>query len=85
MDLRTYFFDLPIPKREEFAKKCGTSTKHMQNTAYGYKLPSTELAVAIEKHSGKKVTRQEMFPDTFKSKWPELRAVADAKAGATHA
>jgi len=74
MDLRTYFFDLSNEDREAFATKCGTTAGHMRNVAYGYKLPSTELAVAIELHSKRAVTRQEMFPGTFKQKWPELRA-----------
>jgi hypothetical protein len=74
MDFRTYFFGLSNEDREVFADKCDTSAGHLRNVAYGYKLPSTELAVAIEKQSKKAVTRQEMFPDTFKQKWPELRA-----------
>ena len=74
MDLRTYFFSLEIEKREAFAKACGTTAKHMQNCAYGYRTPSAELAVAIEANSKRKVTRQAMFPDTFRKTWPELKA-----------
>jgi hypothetical protein len=74
MDLKTYFFGLRVEERDAFAVKCGTSRKHLQNVAYGYKLPSTELAVAIEANSRRAVTRQEMFPGNFKQKWPELKA-----------
>lgn len=74
MDLKTYFFSLSTEARDAFALKCGTSRKHLQNVAYGYKQPSTELAVAIEANSKRAVTRQEMFPADFKLKWPELRA-----------
>lgn len=74
MDLKSYFFALQDDGREAFAKKCGTTHGHMRNVAYGYKPASTELAVAIERESKKAVTRQEMFPDTFKKKWPELRS-----------
>lgn len=74
MDLRTYFFSLSNEDRDSFAKKCDTSARHLQNCAYGYRLPSPELAVAIEKHSKRAVTRQEMFPNSFKNVWPELKA-----------
>lgn len=74
MDLKNYFFAMSNEDREVFSVKCGTTPGHMRNVAYGYKLPSTELAVAIEKQSKKAVTRQEMFPETFRQKWPELRA-----------
>ena len=74
MDLKNFFFAMSNEDREVFAVKCGTTHGHMRNVAYGYKLPSTELAVAIERHSKKAVTRQEMFPTSFKQKWPELKA-----------
>jgi hypothetical protein len=74
MDLKTYFFSLSNEDREVFAKKCDTSSGHLRNCAYGYKFPSPDLAVLIEKHSKRAVTRQEMFPNTFKKTWPELKA-----------
>ncbi len=77
MDLKTYFFALSNEDRDKFAADCKTTRGHMQNVAYGYREPSTELAVAIERESLSKVTRQELFPKTFASKWPEL---AEAKA-----
>lgn len=75
MDLKTYFFALGVEERQRLADACDTSPKHLQNCAYGYRLPSPELAVAIEKHSKRAVTRQEMFPNTFKRTWPELKAI----------
>jgi hypothetical protein len=80
MDLKNFFFAMSNEAREDFAAKCGTTLGHMRNVAYGYKLPSTELAVAIEKQSKKSVTRQEMFPNTFLEKWPELRGKQKAEA-----
>lgn len=74
MDLRTYFFGLDARGREAFASKCGTTRGHMQNIAYGYREPSTELAVAIERESSGAVRRQDLFPQTFQAKWPELGA-----------
>lgn len=72
MDLKSYFFAMQDEGRDAFARKCGTTAGHMRNVAYGYKPASTELAVAIERESKRVVTRQEMFPGTFKKKWPEL-------------
>ena len=81
MDLKTYFFDtlLTPDDRDSFARKCGTTKGHMQNVAYGYRKPSPELAVAVERVSEKKVTRREMYPETFAGIWPEL---APATTGA---
>lgn len=76
MDLKTFIFSLSVEDREVFAKKCDTSRWHLQNAAYGYKPINAKLAVAIERESKRKVTRQEMFPDSFKSIWPELKPVA---------
>lgn len=73
MDLKTYYFALSSEQREMFARKCGTSAGHMRNVAYGDRTASTELAVAIERESGGKVKRTDMFPDTFLDKWPELK------------
>lgn len=79
MDLKTYFFSLEPDGREDFATRCGTTRGHLQNVAYGYREPSTELAVAIERESSRAVTRQELFPVSYGAKWPEL---AESKAGA---
>lgn len=72
MDLRTYFFSMSQVGREDFASRCGTTFGHMRNVAYGYREPSTELAVAIERESGRLVTRQILFPTSYGAKWPEL-------------
>jgi len=73
MDLKTYIFSLSVEDREVFAKKCGTSRFHLQNAAYGKPI-NAKLAVAIERESKRQVTRQEMFPDSFRAIWPELKA-----------
>lgn len=79
MDLKTYFFSMSQVGREEFALHCGTTYGHLRNVAYGYREPSTELAVAIERESSRAVTRQELFPSSYGAKWPEL---TESKAGA---
>jgi len=37
--------------RENFATRCGTSLKHLQNIYYGYKTPSESLCINIERES----------------------------------
>ena len=77
MDLKTFFFGLSSEAREMFARKCGTSPGHLRNVAYGDRTASVELAVSIERESDGKVSRVDLFPDSFQNKWPEL---ADTKA-----
>ncbi|WP_225783363.1 YdaS family helix-turn-helix protein [Xenophilus sp. Marseille-Q4582] len=79
MELKLYFFAMSPESRESFASRCGTTLGHMRNVAYGYREPSTELAVAIERESNGECSRRDMFPDTYPAKWPEL---ATEKEGA---
>lgn len=72
MDLRTYVTPLDLEEREDFASRCGTTWGHLRNCMYGYREPSVELAVAIERESGGSVRRQDLFPDSYGAKWPEL-------------
>lgn len=74
MDLKTYLNSLDKEEQEAFAKKCETSIGHLRNCAYGARTVSAELAVAIEQNSKRAVTRQDLFPDTFRKTWPELAA-----------
>ena len=73
MDLRTYLSGLPADEREAFAVKCGTTAGHMRNVMYGQKTCATDLAVQVEKQSGRAVTRQELRSD-WADHWPELTA-----------
>jgi DNA-binding transcriptional regulator YdaS (Cro superfamily) len=76
MDLKTYLFGLPRAEREAFAERVGTSAKHLQNVAYGYKTLDEKVCVAIEMETNKAVTRQELRPDDWHLIWPELSEVA---------
>lgn len=79
MDFKPFFFGLPPSKREEFAMKCETTVGHLQNIAYGYRPASAELAVLIERHSKKQVTRVDLFPDRYSRIWPELAKARKSK------
>ena len=82
MDLRTYIKSLPDePAREAFATRCETSIGHIRNVMYLLRPCGTELAVHIERESGRRVTRKELRPDWGKH-WPELLNASRAKAKA---
>lgn len=72
MDLKTYLLNLDVPERDGFAVRCGTTRGHLQNVMNGHRPCAPGLAVAIERESKKKVTRQELRPDDWQAIWPEL-------------
>jgi DNA-binding transcriptional regulator YdaS (Cro superfamily) len=77
MDLKSFLAARPADERDKFAELCGTTAGHMRNVSYGYRPCATDLAVAIERESGKAVTRQELRED-WAAHWPELVGSAEA-------
>lgn len=71
MNLKQYIFSLPPAERQAIAVRCDTSAKHLQNCAYGYKTLDAATCVALERESGKAVTRKDMRAD-WQLIWPEL-------------
>lgn len=69
MDLKTYLFSLSVEDRDVFARKCGTSRRHLQHIAYGYRTAPPELAVAIERESKGSVPADV----TLIAKWTRVR------------
>lgn len=72
MDLKTYIGKLPADDREAFAVRCGTTPGHMRNVMYRQKSCAPDLAVGIERESGREVTRRDLRPDDWHRIWPEL-------------
>lgn len=73
MDLKAFLKSLPDDAaRETFAAKCGSSAGHLRNVSYGQRPCAPALAVAIERESGRTVTRRELCPDDWEKVWPEL-------------
>jgi DNA-binding transcriptional regulator YdaS (Cro superfamily) len=73
VDLKTFMAGLADnAAREAFAKDCGTTLGHLKNVMYGYKPCGPELAVSIERESGRAVTRRELRPEDWERIWPEL-------------
>jgi DNA-binding transcriptional regulator YdaS (Cro superfamily) len=73
MKLLDYLKSLPVNEREPFAKRCGSSIGHLNNVAYGCRPCNEQLAVEIEKRSARKVTCEELCPDTD---WAFIRGTA---------
>ena len=71
MDLRTYLRTMSPAEAREFAAKVGTTRGALRNVEYGFRPCATDLAVRIERESGRKVTRQELRAD-WPDHWPEL-------------
>ena len=71
MQLIDYLKSMTNDDRTVFAKRCGTSDRHLTNVAYGYKPCGIALAVAIERESAGSVTRKVLRGD-WKLYWPEL-------------
>ena len=68
---KTYLMSLSTAEREHFAERCGTSKKHLENMARGYKPCGPALAVLIERESAGAVTRKNLRTD-WRDIWPEL-------------
>ena len=78
MQFKKYFFGLSQEDRNRLAEAVGTSAKHLQNVAYGYKPLDEKVCVAIEQLTNKAVTRQELRPTDWHLIWPELAEKAPA-------
>jgi DNA-binding transcriptional regulator YdaS (Cro superfamily) len=74
MDLKTFLKTFPDEdSRLTFAAKCETSLGHLRNIGYGLRSCAPVIAVAVERESGGKVTRQELCPADWVKVWPELQ------------
>ena len=73
MDFHQYFFAMDKPQRSAFASRVGSTEGHLNNVAYGYRQPATDLAVSIERESQGVVGRKELRPDDYWRHWPDLQ------------
>ena len=65
MTLQEFFQDKPRGAKIAMARKLGVSKTWFSLVVTGRELPSPELALAIETHTGRKVKRVELRPDIF--------------------
>ncbi|KVO88519.1 transcriptional regulator [Burkholderia ubonensis] len=70
--LKAYLSSLPIPERDRFAARCGTTLAFLRNVMYGQRTAGEKLCVSIERESAKTVTRRDLRPDDWQDIWPEL-------------
>lgn len=73
MLLKPYLFSLPMDHRIAFARRCRTSYGHLRNVAYGQKPCAPELAIRVERESGRAVRCETLCPDVD---WAYLRGTA---------
>ena len=72
MNLKQYIQEADADRRERLAEACSVTLGHLRNVMYGYRPCPPKLASAIERHTDRAVTRQELCPDSWKDIWPEL-------------
>jgi DNA-binding transcriptional regulator YdaS (Cro superfamily) len=54
------------------AARCGIHYGHLRNIMYGYRVPSVELAIAIERETGRKVRADQVCPT---ADWAYIRSM----------
>jgi DNA-binding transcriptional regulator YdaS (Cro superfamily) len=72
MKLKEYILNSDRGTAATLAEKLKISPSYLSQLASGNAPISTERAVEIELQTNGAVTREEMFPDSFLAKWPEL-------------
>lgn len=70
--LLVYLNSLSGPERAAFCAACGTSENYLRKAASINQQLGPILCVAIEKHSGEKVTRKDLNEKNWAQIWPEL-------------
>lgn len=63
MDLKTYLMQMPIPDREQFAQRCGTTWGYLRKQLIVNGRFGPEIAIAVERESGGLVRIESLSPD----------------------
>lgn len=63
MELKIFLLSMPVPDREKFAERCGTSYAHLRNIAYGLKPCSPGLAVSVARESDSRIPYESLNTD----------------------
>ncbi len=72
MTLKEYILNSDRGTAATLAEKLKISPSYLSQLASGNAPISTERAVEIEQHTNGSVSREEMFPESYLAKWPEL-------------
>lgn len=77
MDKLIEYFKAERGRAAELARKTGQSPAFLRAIAAGDRPCPPKLAVQIELHTGKAVTRKDLFPQDWADLWPELAAAQE--------
>jgi len=72
MDLKTYIATAPRGTASKLAAALGISPSYLSQLSSGVSPISAERCVAIERHTGRAVTRKDLRPSDWHLIWPEL-------------
>lgn len=65
MDLKQYLETLTPDEREDYAKRCGTTTAYFAQLTGGHRRPSPDLAKLLHVESRKVVKLSKLRPDIW--------------------
>lgn len=71
MNLSDY---LKSNSRKELAEKLSLSSARLSHLCSGFRKPSPQLSISIEKATDGLVTRKDLRPNDWQDIWPELAA-----------
>ena len=80
MNLKEYFDDIESNGQAELARIIGVSPVAVFHWRSGRSKVPIKHALTVEKFTGGKVTRKDMYPDTWKQIWPELEKSCSKKS-----
>lgn len=71
MTLKEFMTTIPMSRRDDFARECGTTKNYLNMIRCGKKRPNESLCIALEKNSGGAVKCEELRPDVD---WAYIRS-----------
>lgn len=66
-------------QRRELAQRCEIAPDYLYQILTRRKVASPRLCVRLEVESGGAVRRQDLYPDTWQTIWPELAEISKQK------
>lgn len=76
--LREYLKGMKRDAQERFAITCGTTIGYLRKSMSVGQLLGPDICVAIERESGRRVTRLDLRPHDWHRFWPELMGTPDS-------
>lgn len=73
MELSTYIKSMNKDELKSFADRCGTSPQYLKKVYLGYRQPSGDLAINIERESNRTIRVEQLRPE---ADWQFIRATS---------